>query len=475
MFWGHGMYRKPDRNQLSLDKFFLPFGGRLSADNRWAKIAELLPWDMIEDVYAESFKNEKTDGRQPMSSRIAFGAIFIKEHENLTDESTVLHIAENPYMQYFLGLQAFRAEPLFDPSMMTHFRKRFPSDIIEKINEELYRRMNPPKPPEKGSNDGTLILDATVAPADIRYPTDLGLLNECRENTEKTIDEIWAHTNREGHKTAYNRKKARKQYLQIIKKRRHKAGEIKAGIKEQLGYVKKNLETLERLANELTKPLGRKRLERLATIREVVKQQEEMLAEEKHAVENRIVSLRQPHVRPIVRGKAGRPVEFGQKLEFSVVNGFTFTDRQSWDNFNEGVTLMQSAEKYKERHGVYPEAILADKVFRNKANADFCKRNGIRFSGQRLGRPKKDGDDGDSEQARADSGKRNIVESRNGIAKRRYGLNLIMTRLECTSATEAALNVLIMNVAHVIRALLRLFFEFRFWRFFRRGELIWTT
>jgi hypothetical protein len=466
------MYRKPDRNQLSLDEFFLPFGGHLSADNRWVETAGLLPWDMIEDIYAESFKNEKRDGRQPIPSRIAFGAIYIKEQENLTDESTVVHIAENPYMQYFLGLKGFRAEALFDPSMMTYFRKRFPADMIEKVNEELYRRMNPPKPPEGKDNDGTLILDATVAPADIRYPTDLGLLNECRKNTEKTIDEIWANTSREGHKTAYNRKKARKQYLEIIKKRRHKAGEIKAGIEEQLAYVKKNLETLERLMAESTKSLRRKRLERLSTIREVVKQQEEMLAKGTRVAENRIVSLRQPHVRPIVRGKAGRPVEFGQKLEFSVVNGFTFTDRQSWDNFNEGVTLTASAEKYKERHGVYPEAILADKAFRNRANVDFCKLNGIRLSGPKLGRPKKGEEDGDSEQARADACKRNIVESRNGIAKRRYGLDLIMTRLECTSATEAALNVFVMNVAHVLRALLRLFSGSPFWSFFRCGELI---
>jgi hypothetical protein len=469
------MYRKPDRNQLSLDKFFLPFGGHLSADNRWAKMAELLPWDMIEDIYAKSFKNEKTDGRVPIPSRIAFGAIYIKECENLTDERTAEHIAENPYMQYFLGLKAFRAEPLFDPSMMTLFRKRFPLDIIDKINEEVYRRTNPPKPPADRDNDGTLILDATAAPADIRYPTDIGILNECRENTEKMIDEIWEYTCREGHKTAYSRKHARSQYLKVIKKRRHRAGEIKAAVGEQLAYVKKNLDTLDRLMAESTKTLPSKRLKRLATIREVVKQQEEMLTEEKHTVENRIVSLRQPHVRPIVRGKAGRPVEFGQKLEFSVVNGFTFIDRQSWDAFNEGVTLRESAEKYKERHGVYPEAILADKIFRTGANIDFCKRNGIRLSGPRLGRPKKDEDCHDSEQTRLDGCRRNIVESRNGIAKRRYGLDLIMTRLECTSETEAALNVLVMNVAHALRALLRHFFTLRILVFFRLEKPVWMS
>ena len=339
------MYRKSDRNQLNLDEFILPFGGRLSADNRWVKMAVVMPWEMIEDYYAESFKNENPDGNPPIPARIAFGAIYIKENEVLTDRRTVEMISENPYMQYFLGLCAFRIEPLFDASMMVHFRKRFPTEFIEKVNAEIYQRMNPPKPPDGGSTDeteekkntGTMILDATAAPADIRYPTDISILDECRMNTEKMIDEIWAYTKREGHKTAYSRKKARGEYLKIIKQRRHKAGEVKEAIKQQLEYVEKNLETLSRLMMESSKPLTKKRLKRLETIRIVVMQQAEMLDEDKHIVENRIVSLGQPHVRPIKRGKMGKPVEFGQKLGFSVIDGYTFIDKQSWDNFNEGV------------------------------------------------------------------------------------------------------------------------------------------
>ena len=185
------MYRKASRSQLSLDEFFLPFGGHLSAENRWVKIAKLMPWEMIEDLYAESFKGERDDGRPPIPARIAFGAIYIKEQENLTDERTVAYIAENPYAQFFLGLSSFQQEPLFDASMMVHFRKRFTPEKIAKINEELFRRMNPPKPPSDGGNDGTIVLDATVAPADVRFPTDLSLLNECREHTEDMIDHIW--------------------------------------------------------------------------------------------------------------------------------------------------------------------------------------------------------------------------------------------------------------------------------------------
>ena len=457
-----------------MDKFFMPFGGRLPADNRWVKIVKLMPWDMVEDLYAETFKAEKPDGRPPIPARIAFGAIYIKEQETLTDERTVEYIAENPYMQYFLGLSEFRQEPLFDPSMRVHFRKRFTTEMIQQINEELYQRMNPPKPPEDGGNDGTLILDATAAPADIRYPTDLSLLNECRENTEQMIDELWENTGHNGHKTAYSRKKARAKYLSVAKQRKPRKNRIKQAVREQLEYVIKNLETIDRLMAETGRFMSPKRQSRLETIRKVVRQQQEMLESRSHSVDNRIASLRQPHVRPIVRGKARSPVEFGQKLAFSVINGFTFIDSQRWDNFNDGVTLIESAEKYKARHGVYPSAILADTAYRNRNNRSFCKRNGIRLSGPRLGRPKPEEKESDVEQAYRDSCKRNTVESRNGIAKRRYGLSLIMATLSCTAQTETALNVLAMNVAHVLRVLLRLFFRFNFERIFYIKKLVWA-
>ena len=131
-----GMYRKRDRNQQTLDDFILPFGGKLKADNRWVKMAGMMPWDFIEDIYLESMSEEK--GAAALSARIAFGAIQIKEHENLTDERTLEYITENPYMQYFLGLHEYRDTPLFDASMMVHFRKRFPAARIEEINKRMF-------------------------------------------------------------------------------------------------------------------------------------------------------------------------------------------------------------------------------------------------------------------------------------------------------------------------------------------------
>lgn len=126
------MYIREDDNQLSIEEFFIPFGGKLLKTNRWVRFAGIMPWERIEEIYMASLSDK---GRPSLPARIAFGAIFIKENDNLTDEGTVSAIQENPYMQYFLGLHSFQAEPLFDSSMMVHFRKRFPVEEISKINE----------------------------------------------------------------------------------------------------------------------------------------------------------------------------------------------------------------------------------------------------------------------------------------------------------------------------------------------------
>ena len=454
---------------MTIEGFTTPFGGKLDGSNRWVKMAEIIPWDMIEDIYAKTFKGNSLDGRPPIPSRIAFGALYIKEHENFPQERTMQHISENVYMQYFLGLKEFDPNQLFDSSMMSRIAVRFSKEDLSMINEEIYRRTHtgegdPPggDPPEDGGggNKGTMILDATVAPADIRYPTDLSLLNECRESTEKIIDEVWGKTERKGHKTAYSRKKARKGYLKIAKQRKPRKKQIRQAVREQLECVEKNVATLDEMLKKVgLEEFGIHHWARLETIHEIAVQQREHYDDPSKPIPNRIVSVRQPHVRPIVRGKARSEVEFGQKLGFSIVDGFTFIEGQSWNNFAEGNTLRASAEKYRSRHGAYPKAILADKTYRNRENLKFCKENGIRLSGPRLGRPKASELEADKEQAYKDSCDRNMVEGRIGINKRRYGLDLIYARLEQTGEVEAAMNVLCMNVAHMLRVLLRLLFR----------------
>ena len=513
------MYISSDADQITIEDFFMPFGGKLLKTNRWVKLASIMPWEHIEQIYMASFQSER--GRPAISSRIAFGSIFIKENDNLTDEGTVAAIAENPYMQYFLGLTAFQAEPLFDPSMMVHFRKRFPVEEVAKINEyictgvwpdqqrnvdrndaqeESQQDENPDNnqepPAVKGQeqssksgkrdkntskkklkrekkqkkNRGKLIMDATVAPADIKYPTDIDLLNKSREHLETAVDILWKEVPHKGHKLPYSPKKARKSYLSLAKSKKWTEAKCRTAIGDQLRCIQqatKRLEELEVLVPDYEKRFPAWLHRRLEVIPLVYAQQKGMYDNHTHKCEDRIVSLEQPHVRPIQRGKRPNPTEFGQKLHLSVVDGFTYLEQTCWSNFNEGCDLAAVVADYYRKFGCYPEAVLADKIYQTRANRAFCKEKGIRLTGPALGRPKAgEADRKQKRQMYKDACDRNAVEGRNGNAKRRFGLDLIAAKLDETAKTEAALILTAMNAAHrLARWLLRFFADNPFLQF----------
>ena len=452
------MYRKNNKEQLTIEDFFLPFGGKLDAKNRWVKLAEITPWDRIEEYYLQSMSQET--GRGAISARIAFGAVSLRQSEQLSDEDTVRYIQENPYVQYYLGLHEFHMEPLFDSSMMVHFRKRFPIEFVAKVNEYICTgkwpeemrnvdrndddpgsgsggsgsaRTNPTET-ASSSNSGTLIMDATVADADIKYPTDIDLLNQCREHLETAIDILWPYVSHEQHKYPYNRKKARQSFLNISKSKKWTRKKLRTAIGLQLDYVEKAMERL--LEMQILVPDWEKLFpywlkDRLSVIPQVYLQQKEMYESGTHRCEDRIVSLQQPHVRPIVRGKRPDPTEFGQKLHLSVVNGYTFIEQTCWNNFNEGKDLPQVVENYVRRYGCYPQAVLADKLYQTRENRSYCKARGIRLSGPALGRPKNEAaKEFSNAQMYQDACDRNVIEGKNGTAKRRYGLNHITSKLD---------------------------------------------
>ena len=268
-----------------------------------------------------------------------------------------------------------------------------------------------------------MILDATVAPGDIKYPTDVNLLNKSREYLEKIIDVLHGPDIGQKRIPRTYKGKARKDYLAIEKKRRKSKKSIRIAIKKQLSYVKRNLNYVKRyLENtperiELLSAVG---LEKLETIKKIYEQQKYMYESDVRKVKDRIVSLHQPYIRPIVRGKAGKRVEFGCKILTSVIDGFSFVEHMSFDNFNEGIYLIEAVNTYKERFGYYPEAVMADTIFRNRENNRWLKKRNIRISGPRLGRPPKDKEKQAArrKEIKKDSGIRNQVEASYGSSKR---------------------------------------------------------
>lgn len=180
-----------------------------------------------------------------------------------------------------------------------------------------------------------------------------------------------------------------------------------------------------------------------------------------HSVPNRIVSLSQPWVRPIVRGKAGKPVEFGAKLDISVVDGFTRLEYLSFEAYNEAGTLQKNIEHYRERTGHYPVKVLADKIYRNRDNLNFCKEHGIQLSGPALGRPKKD-EQPNRKQNYMDECERVEVERRFSLAKRKCNLGTITARLEDTAFHCIAMSVVILNLRKLLLSLFSFLYSILF-------------
>ena len=283
-----------------------------------------------------------------------------------------------------------------------------------------------PKPPEKkkdsdakneSTNQGKLIIDATCAPADISYPTDLGLLNKARVYTEKIIDILYKSLKQKINKKPRTyRKIARKDYLAIAKQRRPKRHKKIQAIKKQLQYIKRNLAHIEQLieSGATLQSLSQKQYKNLLVLTEVYRQQLWLFENKKQSIEDRIVSLSQPHIRPIVREKAGKPVEFGAKLSASCIKGYVFLDRISWDNFNESKDLKAQVEAFKSYTGYYPESVHADRIYRTRENRAWCKERGIRISGPPLGRPPANVSKETKKQAREDERIRNSIEGKFG-------------------------------------------------------------
>ena len=235
------MYRQSSPGQLSFEDFYLPFGGKLSPENRWVKLAEIIPWEEFESTYASQFSEDL--GAPAKGFRMALGALIIKEKLGVSDRETIDQIRENPYLQYFLGLHEYSDQAPFDASMLVHFRKRIGLDLVLAVNESVVQagmeaappktppspqesapenddESDPPEAPSSG-NQGQLIVDASCAPADIHYPTDLDLLNQAREHSERLIDELYQQVAGclEKKPRTY-RQSARRDYLRIVKRRK---------------------------------------------------------------------------------------------------------------------------------------------------------------------------------------------------------------------------------------------------------------
>lgn len=454
-------YESP--SQLKIEEFKTPFLKSLLPDNRWVKLSKVVPWDKFAALYLKAM--ETGTGRPAISPRIVLGALIIKHIESLDDRGTIAIIQENPYMQYFLGLEEFDPNQVFDPSLFVEIRKRIGHEQFDQLNVALIKssshvqdqkhNQSPKKKDDQGNpkNKGWLQMDATVADQYITYPTDPGILNECREKSEGMIDKLYRINGKKGTKPRTYRRNMRKAFLSYSKKKNHPKAEIRKIKHKLLESVNRNLKHIDRLLDSIEAkqskfPLNFREQKLLWVIRTVFEQQNRMYKQDSNSCPNRIVNIYQPHVRPIPRGKTRSKTEFGSKLGTSLDNGYARINTFSWEAYNESTDLKLQVKAYRTIHGHYPELVQTDRIYATRENREWLKKRGIRITAAPLGRPQKKEKQTpySRKKKREEAAERNQIEGKFGQGKNGYNLNKIRARLQKTSESWVACIFFIMNL-----------------------------
>lgn len=432
--------RREPLGETNLFEELMPYGGKLNLENRWIKLSKQIPWEKLERVYKGYFSNI---GRPGTDCRLMISLLIVKHIGNLSDEGVVEYFYENPYVQYLCGYESLVVKKIIDVSTLTKIRKRLGVKFLKKFEEEVINLLLE----KKLIKLGELIVDATVCPANIKYPTDTGLLEEGREKIVKMIKNILKKIGIKKKIRTYCRT-ARKVYMKFQKKGKKRKKEIRGIKKQMLQFLRRNLKQIEWLIEEMKKrgeKLEKKMEEKYEVVKKMFKQQEEMYKKKTKQIKNRIVSLHKPEIRPIVRGKAGKEVEFGPKISVSVVEGYGFLDKYSTDAYHEGKELRTSIKKYGERFKKKPKAVIGDKAYGTRENRKLVKQEGIRMSVKKLGK-KSEKSKIQERWVKKKQKERNRVEGLIGTLKTKYGLDRLKYKIVDGEELNIRLGMLAMNL-----------------------------
>lgn len=258
-------------------------------------------------------------------------------------------------------------------------------------------------------------------------------------------------------------KDAHSAYLEVIKLKKRSKKVIRTSKSFLLTYLIRDIRSFINLiavnGTQLFDSLNRHQRKVTISIIKMYYQQLQMFQDGTHTCANRIVSIFQSHVRPIVRGKSKSPTEFGAKIGDGIVKGYTFVDHHSWNAYNESADLDPQIELYRQRFGFLPARIYADKIYRCKENRRLMKELEIQAMGKPLGRPQKESKTQEYQSKMAVAvGKRNEIEATFGTGKRIYRANNIRAKLPETANSWTAMCYFVKNVMKFLKELLHALF-----------------
>ena len=354
--------------------------------------------------------------------------MFLKMYTQLSFPKLLEQLNGNIHYQIFCDIAIDPTRPLTNYKLLDAIAMEVAEKLKIREQQNLLAQMW--KPYMKDLD--TMYTDATCYESEMRYPTDPKLLWEGIEKTYKIMCELSRRLNLHRPRTKYiDVQKANLTYRKQRKHTKSQNRKMTRRLLELLGKILKEIRKIERENDGAESLLTVREKNDIAIITKMFRQQKNHFrsGDSRESIPDRIVSISKPHVRPIVRGKEVKSVEFGAKCNNILVDGMSFIEKLSFNAFNEGTRLQHCVSLHKRLFGVDVKKIGGDAGYAGTENRDFCKENKIQTSFVKRGRPfseeKKEKDFVRQELARV---RATAMEGSFGTQKEHYSLKRVKAR-----------------------------------------------
>jgi IS5 family transposase len=386
-------------------------------------------------------------GRKPfLKVEGGIALMILKHYLGLSDALLIERLNTDWCMQYFCGMQ-LGLRKIKDKNLVSWWRTFLGKSLdIGKLQTTLIEQWKPLM-----QQSHVTMMDATVYESAIRYPTDVKLIWESVLKLYGLLEQKRKQLNLRASRSNYQKHKL--QYLAHQKNRKKSRRRDKKLRKQLLKYVFRLNECLQDLQQKYQYKYTGKQRRLLITLNKVYEQQHELLYGNRESVTHRIVSLHKPYLRPIVRGKEIKPVEFGAKVHKVQVDGLSFIEHLSYEAFNEGTRLKQAIAFHQKHFGRLSQ-LAADGIYATNENRRYCTHMHIATSFTAKGKEGKWAEQKRSMRSVLSTVRATVLEGSFGNEKNHYLLNKIKARTQNTEKVWIFFGMLTANASIISKRII---------------------
>lgn len=389
------------------------------------RLYQSIPFKLLAGKIPQPNYERSGRGRKPfLKVEGGIGLMFLKHYLGLSDELLIERLNTDWCMQYFCGVQ-LGIRKIKDKNLVSWWRMYLGKHLnIAELQSVFINYWKPYM-----AQTHVTLMDATCTESHLRYPTSVKLLWESASKIYLLLQHKrkWLKIRRS--RSNYNK---HKENFLAYQRRRKKTNRKEKKLRRQLlKYLLRLLQSLEELQQQHQITFSRKETGLINTIKTVYAQQHELSYGNTHSVPNRIVSLHKPYLRPIVRGKENKPVEFGAKVHKVQVSGISFIEHVSFDNFNEGTRLKQSVAFHQKHFGKLSQ-LGADAIYATNENRRYCHQLHIATSFAAKGNQGKQAGQKKAMRSALSAVRATVLEGSFGNEKNHYLLQKVKAKTEAT-------------------------------------------